>query len=123
MAFGLVAVALGGIAVVAWHWAPGWLAMVAWAVGGAGMGLGMSSISVLLLGLSPAGERGYHTSAVQLADMISTVLLVGVGGVLVDTLGSTARPTVPLFLFDVLMCGVAGFGAIVPAARTGGRLP
>jgi MFS family permease len=123
IAFLLVAVALGGIAVIAWRWAPGWLAVPVWTLGGAGMGLGVSSISVLLLGLSPPGERGYHTSAMQLADMIGTVLLVGVGGVLVDALGSTARPTVPLFVFDLLMCGTAAFGAIVPARRTAGRLP
>ena len=123
VAFLLVAVGLGGIAVIAWHWAPGWVAVVAWIVGGAGMGLGVSSISVLLLSLSPADERGYNTSAMQLADMIGTVLLVGVGGVLVDTLGSTARPAVPVFVFDVLMCLTAMLGAIVPARRTAGRLP
>jgi len=123
VAFLLVAVGLGGIAMIAWHWAPGWLALVSWTVGGTGMGLGVSSISVLLLGLSPAGERGYNTSAMQLSDMIGTVLLVGVGGVLVDALGSTTHPTVPLFIFDLLMCLTALFGASVPAGRTAGRLP
>ena len=123
VAFLVVAVSLGGIALVAWHWAPGWLAMVAWTIGGAGMGLGVSSISVLLLGLSPVAERGYNTSAMQLCDMIGTVLLVGVGGVLIDVLASTAHPSVPLFVFDVLMCLTAVFGAIVPAGRTAGRLP
>lgn len=123
VAFLLVAVGLGGIAVIALDGVPGWLAVVAWTIGGAGMGLGVSSISVLLLGLSPAGERGFNTSAMQLADMIGTVLLVGVGGVLVDTLGSTAHPTVPLIVFDVLMCLTATLGAIVPAGRTSGRLP
>ncbi|HEX4724151.1 MAG TPA: MFS transporter [Pseudonocardiaceae bacterium] len=123
IAFLLVVVGLGGITVIAFHGPPGWLAIPAWTVGGAGMGLGVSSISVLLLGLSPAGERGFNTSAMQLADMIGTVLLVGVGGVLVNTLGSTAHPTVPLFVFDVLMCLAALFGAIVPARRAAGRLP
>jgi hypothetical protein len=123
IAFLFVAVALGGIAVIAWRWAPGWLAVPLWTVGGAGMGLGVSSISVLLLGLAPPAERGYHASAMQLADMIGTVLLVGTGGVLIDALGSTVRPTIPLFVFDLLMCATAVFGAIVPAGRTAGRLP
>jgi MFS family permease len=123
VAFLLVAVGLGGIGTIAWHWVPGWWALAWWTVGGTGMGLGVSSISVLLFAQSPIGERGYHTSAMQLSDMIGTVLLVGVGGVLIDALGSTARPTVPLFVFDVLMCLTALFGAIVPAGRTAGRLP
>jgi MFS family permease len=123
VAFLLVASALGGIAVIAWHWAPAWLALPFWTIGGAGMGLGVASISVLLMGLSSADDRGYNTSAMQLADMIGTVLLVGVGGVLINALASTAHPTVPLFVFDLLMCGTALFGAIVPARRTSGRLP
>ncbi|HEX4702739.1 MAG TPA: MFS transporter [Pseudonocardiaceae bacterium] len=120
VAFLLVAASLGGIAVIVWHWAPAWLALPVWAVGGVGMGLGVASISVLLLGLSPVEDRGYNTSAMQLADMIGTVVLVGIGGVLVNTLGSTAHPSVPLFVFDVLMCGTAVFGAMVPARRTAG---
>jgi MFS family permease len=123
VAFLVVAAGLGCVSLVAWHWSPGWLAYVAWTVAGAGMGLGVSSVSVLLFNLSPAHERGFNTSAVQLADMIGTVALVGVGGVLVNALGSTAHPTVPLFVFDVLMGCVALFGAIVPAGRTAGRLP
>lgn len=123
VAFLLVGFALGGIGVIAWHWAPAWLALPLWTVGGAGMGLGVSSISVLLMALSSTADRGYNTSAMQLADMIGTVLLVGVGGVLVNALASTAHPTVPLFVFDLLMCGTALFGAIVPARRTAGRLP
>jgi hypothetical protein len=122
MAFLLVAVGLAIVSVVSWHWSPAWLAYCAWAVAGTGMGLGVSSVSVLMLGLSPAHELGFNTSAMQLADMIGTVLLVGVGGVLVNALGSTAHPTVPLFVFDVAMCCVAVFGAVVPAGRTARRL-
>jgi MFS family permease len=122
VAFALVAVGLGTVSVIAWQAAPAWLAYPAWAIGGAGMGLGVSSISLLLLNLSPEHARGFNSSAVQLADMIGTVLLVGVGGVLVNALGSTAHPTVPLFVFDLLMCSVALFGAVVSARRTEGRL-
>ncbi|HEX5400725.1 MAG TPA: MFS transporter [Pseudonocardiaceae bacterium] len=121
-AFVLVAIGLGTVSLVAWQWAPAWLAYLAWATAGSGMGLGVSSISVLLLDLSPEHERGFNSSAVQLADMLGTVLLVGVGGVLINALGSTIRPSVPVFAFDVAMCGVALFGAMVAAGRTAGRL-
>lgn len=123
VAFFLVAVGLGLVALVAWRWVPGWVAFPGWAIGGAGMGFGVSSISVLLLHQAPEHERGFHTSAMQLADMTGTVLLVGVGGVLVNAFGSTAHPSVPLFAFGAVMCGVALFGALVSARRTDGRLP
>lgn len=123
VAFGLVALGLGLVALVSWQWVPGWLAYPGWAIGGAGMGFGVASISVLLLQQSPERERGFNTSAMQLADMIGTVLLVGVGGVLVNAFGSTAHPSLPLFVFDLAMCAVALFGAVVSAGRTAGRLP
>lgn len=123
VAFALDALGLALASVVTWAAAPAWLAYPAWGIAGCGMGLGVSSISVLLLGQSPEHERGFNTSAVQLADMLGTVLLVGIGGVLVNALGSTAHPTVPLFVFDVGMCAVALLGATVPAGRTAGRLP
>jgi MFS family permease len=122
-AFLLTSTGLALITVISWSWAPAWLAMPAWAIAGAGMGLGVSSISVLLFELSDVGDRGFNTSSVQLADMIGTVLLVGVGGVLVNALGSTAHPSLPLFVFGLLMCGLSVFGAIVPAGRTARRLP
>lgn len=121
--FVLVAVGLGIVSVVTWQGAPAWLAYVGWGVGGGGMGVGVASVSVLLLTQSPEHERGFNTSAMQLADMLGTVALVGVGGVLVNAFGSTAHPTVPLFVFDLLMAAVALLGAIVPAQRSAGRLP
>lgn len=123
VAFLLVASGLAVVATVAFHGVPPWLAYPGWILTGSGMGIGVASISVLLLTQSATHERGFNTSAMQLADMLGTVLLVGIGGVLVNALASTARPTVPLFAFDLLMCGVSLFGAIVPAGRTAGRLP
>lgn len=120
--FALVAVGLAGTAGVALPWWPAWAALPAWAVAGAGMGIGVSSISVLVLAQSPPPERGFHTSAAQLAEMSGTVVLVGVGGALVNAFGSTAHPSGALFVFAAAMCGLAVFGALVPARRSGGRL-
>jgi hypothetical protein len=49
---------------------------------------------------------------------LATVTLVGLGGVLVNALGSTAHPGPPLLLFDLVLAGVAGVGALIPAGRT-----
>lgn len=70
--FALVAVALVGFGFVAQPWCPAWLAFVICAIGGAGMGIAMPAVSVLLLRYSPAGERGFNTSAMQLADWVGS---------------------------------------------------
>jgi hypothetical protein len=49
---------------------------------------------------------------------MATVMLVGLGGVLVNALGSTAHPGPALLLFDLVLAGVAGVGALIPAGRT-----
>src|SRR5215207_1362894 len=83
LGFLLVALASAGMAVVAQSWSPDWVVYVVWVVGAVGMGLAMASISVLLLGLSPAAERGANTSALQISDSVSTALCIGLGGALV----------------------------------------
>lgn len=84
--------ALLGFGFVAQPWCPAWLAFVVCAVGGSGMGIGMPSISVLLLRYSPEGERGFNTSAMQLADWVGSALLIGLGGVLLAAVASAVHP-------------------------------
>jgi MFS family permease len=81
--FTLVAVAAVGMAAVAVPVAPGYAAYAIWLVGGAGMGLVMPSVSVLTLQLSPEAERGYNSSALQIADVMTSAVCIGAGGVLV----------------------------------------
>lgn len=109
--FGAVAVGLAGVALVIAGWLPLWLLWPFWAIGGAGMGIGMPSISVLLMRLSPESDRGFNSSAVQLADMMSAAVLVGVGGVLVNALASASSPASAVLLLGLLMAGLATAGA------------
>lgn len=51
-----------------------------WTLAGLGMGLGMSSTSVLLLGLSAAGEEGRNSASLQLSDALGAVTGIGVAG-------------------------------------------
>jgi MFS family permease len=59
------------------------VAMVTWAVTGLGMGLTYSSISLLVLRDAPEGEAGNATAAMQLSDVVGTVLGTGLGSALV----------------------------------------
>jgi MFS family permease len=113
----LVGISAGAMAVVAFGWAPGWLVVPVWILGGAGMGIGFPSIAVLLLNLSPKHERGFNSSASQLSEMVSTVVFVGLGGVLINVLASAAHPTGALVPLDLLLCLLVLFGVAVPARR------
>jgi sugar phosphate permease len=114
--FLLVAVAAAGMAVVAQPWSPAWVIYPVWVAGGCGMGLAMSSLSVLLLAFSSPAERGVNSSALQLADSVGSALCIGLGGALV---AASARDLLPLSraagALDVLMLAVALTGAAMAA--------
>ncbi|SEF37065.1 Predicted arabinose efflux permease, MFS family [Amycolatopsis pretoriensis] len=116
--FWLVAAGLVVFGLVSQPWFPAWPAFVACAVGGAGMGIAMPAISVLLLRYSPAGERGFNTSAMQLADWVGSALLIGLGGVLLSVVGSVLAPSPAMALLTVALVALALLGA-----RLTGRWP
>ncbi|MFJ9627540.1 MFS transporter [Streptomyces sp. NPDC101175] len=89
MTFGMVLVA-GAVAAapsVLVHTVPVWTVAVAWGFGCFGMGLVMSSTSVLLLQLSAPEEAGTNSAALQISDGLSNVVLLSVGGAAFGALG------------------------------------
>ncbi|GGX97767.1 MFS transporter [Streptomyces fructofermentans] len=66
---------------------PVWTVAVAWAFGCFGMGLVISSTSVLLLKLSAPEEAGSNSAALQISDGLSNVLLLAAGGAAFAALG------------------------------------
>ncbi|MGI5127721.1 MFS transporter [Pseudonocardia sp. CA-107938] len=113
--FALVATGVAGLLLVAPTWGPAWVAVPAWAIAGVGMGLGFSSISFLLLKQSEAGDVGFNTAAAQIADQLSTALLIGLGGALLSLLG-TPPAALPVLL--VALVAIALVGTTVVAGRT-----
>ncbi|MFF5967366.1 MFS transporter [Streptomyces collinus] len=66
---------------------PVWTVAVAWAFGCFGMGLVISSTSVLLLKLSAPEEAGTNSAALQISDGLSNVVLLSAGGAAFAALG------------------------------------
>lgn len=66
---------------------PVWTLAVAWAFGCFGMGLVISSTSVLLLKLSAPEEAGTNSAALQISDGLSNVVLLSAGGATFAALG------------------------------------
>ncbi|MGK3937867.1 MFS transporter [Streptomyces caeruleatus] len=66
---------------------PVWTVAVAWAFGCFGMGLVISSTSVLLLQLSAPREAGSNSAALQISDGLSNAVLLAAGGAAFAALG------------------------------------
>ncbi|MFF2845482.1 MFS transporter [Streptomyces sp. NPDC058001] len=86
----LVAAAIATAPTVLVESVPVWMVAVAWGYGCFGMGLVISSTSVLLLQLSPAAEAGTNSAALQISDGLSNVLLLAAGGAAFAALGGGA---------------------------------
>jgi MFS family permease len=59
---------------------PAWLAIPCWVLTAFGMGLGMSTTSVLTLRLSSPGEQGRNSSGLQLSDSLGSTIGIGLTG-------------------------------------------
>jgi MFS family permease len=93
---------------------PAATAAVGWVAAGLGMGLAMTSLSVLVLELAPPGEQGASSSALQVSDGLGSIVMLGVGGAVVAAMGTAAtRGALPFLVIDAVMAGVAVLGAIV----------
>ncbi|WP_326808431.1 MFS transporter [Streptomyces sp. NBC_01775] len=83
----LVTFAIAYSPLVLVHSVPVWTLALAMAGGCLGMGLVISSLSVLMLRLSAPEEAGRNSAALQLCDGLSNVLLLAVTGALFAALG------------------------------------
>ncbi|MGW2828307.1 MFS transporter [Streptomyces sp. NPDC001286] len=126
----LVTAAIATAPSVLVHSVPVWTVAVAWAVGCFGMGLVISSTSVLLLQLSAPEEAGANSAALQISDGLSNTVLLAAGGAAFAALGggavshtatqaSGSHPAAFAAVF-LPMAGVALVGAWV-ATRLRGR--
>lgn len=116
--FLLVALGVGGLTVIAPPWGPHWVVFALWFVAGTGMGLAVASTAVRVLALSPSGERGFNSAALQISDMLGQAMMIGLGGVLVTSLSSTNSPAGGVVPLDLVLAGLAVMGAAM-AARSG----
>jgi MFS family permease len=95
---------------------PAWLVPMAWILAATGMGTGMSSMNVLMLRLSPAGEEGRSSSALQLGDALGSLLGIGVAGALFSAAHAAAAHATPYVLVWGVL-GLAGLTASLVARR------
>ena len=117
----LIALALAGIASVLIPGIPAVVAIVGWGVGGLGMGLAYSTISLVVLETAPAGQEGAATASMELAAVLGSALGTGLGGVIIgvtSAAGSVAGTGIAVV--DLCVLAVTGL-AILTAVRLPGR--
>lgn len=117
--FGMIAVVAGVMALLAVPGQPGWIAYLIWPVAGAGIGMVMTLLSVLLLEYSEPAERGRNSSALQIFDITASAITVGIGGVLVAAAENDLMPlrssigAINLGMAGVALLGILAAGRLV----------
>jgi MFS family permease len=89
----------------------------AWIVTACGMGLGMSSMSVLTLWLSRAGEEGRNSSALGVGDALGSLLGIGLAGAIFSALHMPALPDADAYAAVWLVVGLVGVLAALVSLR------
>ncbi len=115
LGFVCITVGIAGMALVVRPETPLPATVLAWAVGGLGMGLAYAPIAMLVLRDAPAGEQGAATSSLQVADVLGGALGTGVGGAVVGVAEASGATdySVAIALAFALAVGVALVGVVV----------
>jgi MFS family permease len=111
------AAAIAAVPLALDHAVPVGVVAVAWCLGGFGMGLCISTLSVLLLRLSRPADAGANSAALQVCDALSNVLLVAAAGTVFTALGGGSVAPTAKALSAVPASHPAAFAAVfLPAA-------
>jgi MFS family permease len=122
----LIGVGIVVIATVLLPSVPIAVAAVGWAIGGLGMGLAYSMLTLLVLETATPGEEGFSSSALALMFTLGTALGAGVGGAVVALAdaGTLELATALGVVFAVMLAAAVGaFGIALRIPRTGEAHP
>ncbi len=113
----LVALGVGGLSLSMLSNASPWVAAPVWALGAVGMGLALSSTSVLVLGLSAPDEQGRNSAALQISDALGSICGVGLAGAVFATLHTSAGSDRDVYTTIWLALAVVALGAALVGWR------
>jgi MFS family permease len=98
---------------------PPFMAAIGWLVAGLGMGLGITSLSVLVLELSPVEEQGANAAALQVSDALGSILLIGAAGAIFAGLHTAGQDNSGVFLLIFAVMSVVALVGAVLSPRAG----
>ena len=112
--FLLLTAGIVGMALVLVGVLPAALSILAWGLGGLGIGMAYSSISLTVLRHAPSGHEGATASGMQLSDALGTALGTGFGAVGVAiSVASTTTPLGGVAFADAIAAASAVAGAVI----------
>jgi MFS family permease len=98
-----------------------WVAVPIWAIAGAGMGIAMPTVSVLMLDLSPSEAQGINSAALQISDMTGSIIGIAAVGALITAFGldhiRTAVTIGDAMCAAIALVGVAAAGRAITRTR------
>jgi predicted MFS family arabinose efflux permease len=94
----IVALAIAALPLAVLPMVPAYVVLPLWLVAGFGMGLGMTTTSVLALELSPATEQGRNSASLQISDALGGVLGIGLAGAVFAALHNPSGDDGPVFV-------------------------
>jgi MFS family permease len=119
----LVALGLAGIASVLIPGIPAIVAILAWGVGGLGMGLAYSTLSLVVLETASTDQMGSASASMELSSVLGIALGTGLGGVIIAFAARSGRsPSWGIAVIDMLVIVITCL-AILTAVRLPGRSP
>src|SRR6266516_7227223 len=119
----IIAVGIAGIAIILFPAIPALVGIVAWGVGGLGMGLAYSTISLVILETAPKDQVGSASASMELSSVLGTALGTGLGGVIIAFAASSGRSqSWGIAVIDILVIACIVF-ACLTAIRLPGRTP
>lgn len=117
LGFLLIALGVAGLTLATPTAVPGWAAIPPWMLAGAGMGLAMPAVSVIVLALSPPTEQGGNAAALQISDAVGSATAIALAGAVVAASRVAGHPVLGLVAVDLGMA-VAALAGIAVARRT-----
>ncbi len=94
-----------------------WGALAGWFVGGAGMGLAMPRITMLVLAYAPVREQGAASAALSISDAVGASVITAIMGVLMVSVGGVEVGTLAYASCFALALAV-GIATVLVARRT-----
>jgi len=118
----IVAIGIAGIAIILIPAIPAQIAILAWGVGGLGMGLAYSTISLVVLETAPKDQVGSASASMELSSVLGTALGTGLGGAIIAFVAGTGRSqSWGVAVIDILVIAFIGL-ACLAATRLPGKL-
>jgi MFS family permease len=97
--------------------------IAAWTVAGLGMGLSYAPISLMMLRQAPAGQEGWASASLNLADVLGTAMGVGLGGAALALAARAGWAVATGVTIAFAIAAVAAFAALAVSRRLPTSLP